>query len=303
MDIPPALILGAFVFLILLAVGIVVFIITYLGRGSSKKAKPILGSSPARAEPPPDEPVTQVPAAQVPAAQAPARQAPAEPPVETPAYPGEVMRVIRDPQSSRILIEVNGQRYDHIREIKDAQVGRRVLWAIADLVRFTGGMAANPQALQSVGKPKPDVAVEQALPASPPPMAPARPAVSPRPAASPASSPARPATVAGDAGPLDRDPVLTRDIGRTITDYFRRGFQPTPKVEAPRSFIDEIEEILQAYIERLSEPLPYEVHVMADPEGALQIEVGMDLYSNPDQVPDLKVRKLIKAAVAEWEKR
>ena len=35
----------------------------------------------------------------------------------------------------------------------------------------------------------------------------------------------------------------------------------------------------------------------------LEIEVGVNRYSNPDDVRDPEIRKLIKAAVAEWEKR
>jgi hypothetical protein len=62
------------------------------------------------------------------------------------------MRVIRDERTGQVLVEVGGQRYAHLREIDDAQVGRRILWAIADLLRFTGGMAANPQAVRNAAQ-------------------------------------------------------------------------------------------------------------------------------------------------------
>ena len=89
-------------------------------------------------------------------------------------------------------------------------------------------------------------------------------------------------------------------------EFFRRGFQPAasnPPVARPTSFIDEIEAILQQRIAALPAPLPREVHVKTGPDGMLRIAVGLDTYSSPDQVPEPEIRDLIKAAVAEWEKR
>ena len=53
----------------------------------------------------------------------------------------------------------------------------------------------------------------------------------------------------------------------------------------------------------LDAPLPYEVHVSAGPEQRLQIQVGRERYGSVDEVPDPRVRALIQAAVAEWERR
>ena len=135
----PVLLLIGMVVLILVAVGIFVATLAYLQRAQSRKRA-------QEAAPRPLPPSLETPLAGPPA-QAPLQAAMS--PIETPASPGEVMRVVRDERTGRVLVEVDGQRYTHIREISDAQVGRRVLWAIADLVRFTGGMATNPQAVRS----------------------------------------------------------------------------------------------------------------------------------------------------------
>jgi hypothetical protein len=90
-----------------------------------------------------------------------------------------------------------------------------------------------------------------------------------------------------------------------MVDFFRRGFQREPSVPEfqPSSFIDEIEEILQARIVARPTPLDQPVHVRAGEGGKLQIEVGLDVYGSSDEVPDPEVQHLIKAAVAEWERR
>jgi hypothetical protein len=93
--------------------------------------------------------------------------------------------------------------------------------------------------------------------------------------------------------------------GYSLVNYFRQGLErrgSTEPVSSPTSFIDEIEEILQLRIGRLSSPPPVEVHVLTSEEGSLQIEVGPDVYDSADDVPDPQIRQLIQDAVSEWER-
>jgi hypothetical protein len=296
---PAWLLLVGVVFLLLLFVGIFAAIMVYFGR--SRTSKLDRAAADERRLSPSTQPPAIVP--EVP------KSSP-EPPPEMPAHPGEVMRVIRDDQTGQVLVEVAGKRYTHIREITDAQVGRRVLWAIADLVRFTGGMATNPQAVRSVMGAEPATttqptrepattspqaredadAVQVRMPGPPQPAYPSR---------------DRPAAAAGSvSGPTGPEPPPVRQR-YSMVDYFRRGFQapPSQPLPSPTSFVDEIEEILQGYIQNLPAPLPATVHVLTGDDGTLQIRVGIHTYGNPDEVPDPQIKQLIKAAVAEWEKR
>jgi hypothetical protein len=192
-------------------------------------------------------------------------------PAEPLGRPGEVMSVLRDQATGRVLVEVDGRRYAHIREIEDAQVGRSVLWTIADLVRFTGGMATNPRALRNLS--------EQSEPGAGP-------------------------------GAVSVSAVLTAASTTPATsryglvEFFTRGLEPLPS-NAPipsGSFIDEIDAILQEKVARLSPPLSTEVHVTTGSENSLRIMVGGKVYGNPDEIPDPRVRELIRAAVHEWER-
>lgn len=260
MSVPPGVLLAGVIFLLLLAVGIFAAVIIYLGKGSSDERP-----EPAAAE----RPAQERPAAVVPPAAAPA---------EAPAHPGEVMRVIRDEATGRLLVEVEGRRYASIREIEDARVGRRVLWAIADLVRFTGGMATNPQAMRSIGEPP------AAGPAAPPPTT-----------ASPLPSSSARTTVSSLAEPERQS--------YNMAEFFRRGFQATePAPAAARSFIDEIDDILQGYLERVPNRTE-SVHVRSAEDGTLRIEVGTTHYDSIEEVPVPEIQRLIRAAVAEWERR
>jgi hypothetical protein len=292
-----ALLLIGVIVLILAAVAIFVGILVYMQRGQSKKqaqeeasrSQPRLPEKPA-VEPPPQIAVL---------------------PIEAPASPGEVMRVVRDERTGRVLVEVDGQRYTHIREIKDAQVGRRVLWAIADLVRFTGGMATNPQAVRSAAQERNEVSSPESTSTSPTPAE--QPPLSTLPMTQPGMAveqadrpdvlPLASATPAQAAGSADTSAAEPRRS--SVLEFFRRGFQPPAAAPAAQrgSFIDEIEAILQQRISTRGAPLPYEVHVKTGPQDSLQIDVGPNSYGSPEQIPDPEVRELIKTAVAEWERR
>jgi pyruvate/2-oxoglutarate dehydrogenase complex dihydrolipoamide acyltransferase (E2) component len=285
----PALLLFGIIALLLLAVGMIAAVITYVGKSREKDRSQALAAE--RAVQPAPHPTPAAPSAA------------AEPAAihEAPAHPGEVMRVIRDQDTGRVLVQVDGKQYAHIREIHDAQVGRRVLWAIADLVRFTGGMATNPQAVRSVLDAAPD---QTSAPQRQP-----DPAASASPAATPDLSSARPRAPVSRPSPSYSPPQPTtsnQSKRYNMIDYFRQGFQnrgASEPIPSATSFIDEIEEILQASLRALPAPLPYEVHVLSGETGVLQIDVGNRSFGSPDEVPDPQIRQLIKAAVAEWEKR
>ncbi len=313
----PVWLLVGVVVLILVAVAIFVATLVYLQRAqSSKQAQE---ESPRPHPQLPEKPLAD------PLAQASLQVA--APPAETPTSPGEVMRVIRDERTGRVLVEVDGQRYTHIREISDAQVGRRVLWAIADLVRFTGGMATNPQAVRGAAQGRNGAAsIESALPTREV-QAGLTPANGTPTSAPPVAQPVVPVGSAGTGRPVEQvgrldgpaptsatpawaasatDTPATEPRGSSILEFFRRGFQPAAVVgpaAQPSSFIDEIEAILQQYISSRPTPLPYDVHVKTGPHGALQIAMGPNVYGSLEQIPDPEVKELIKTAVAEWEKR
>jgi pyruvate/2-oxoglutarate dehydrogenase complex dihydrolipoamide acyltransferase (E2) component len=281
---PAGLLLFGVIFLLLLFIGIFAAIIVYVGKIQDKK-EPSSRTAPA----PPQEVVPKPP------------QEEPEPEVEQPARPGEVMRVIRDRETGRVLVEVDGQRYAHLREIRDAGVGRRVLWAIADLVRFTGGMATNPQAVQHAREAEagavPEPTFESPTARLAPPPGP--------PASSRSASPGASSPRLSDLTSLGTTEPSAPQQSYSLIDYFRRGFQapqPTEAVPGPSNFIEEIDEILQRMVRELPRAPSQPVRVASGEDGMLQIIVGIQTYHSADEVPDVQIRRLIQAAVAEWER-
>ena len=212
----------------------------------------------------------------------------------------EIMRVLRDEDTGAIIVEVEGNRYRRLTEIRDGKIGNQVLEAIADLITFTGGIVRGQWAAGSVTPvvplrerpPQPQVVD----PVGPPQAVAAEP----------------PGGDEGEAflrrlreGDLQQvGETLSKEARPSIMGFIRRR-EPQVAAEgtgAGGTFIDEIEEILQRMISAAPTPLGDEVHVRTGPDGGLQIQVGVRYFSRADEVPDPAIRDLIEAAVKEWER-
>lgn len=75
----------------------------------------------------------------------------------------------------------------------------------------------------------------------------------------------------------------------------------TPPVK-PLSMVGQIDEILQAMLKE-SPMLNRGIKLMEDPRRGVVVWVGLDQYVGIDSVADQEVKKIIRAAVAEWERR
>jgi hypothetical protein len=211
----------------------------------------------------------------------------------------EIMRVLRDKDTGAIIVEVEGNRYRRLTEIRDGKIGNQVLEAIADLITFTGGIVRGQWAAGSVTP----VVPARERPPQPQVVGPVGPpqAVAAEP----------PGGDEGEAflrrlreGDLQVGETLSKEARPSIMGFIRRR-EPQVAAEgtgAGGTFIDEIEEVLQRMISAAPTPLGEEVHVGTGPDGGLQIQVGVRYFSRADEVPDPTIRDLIEAAVKEWER-
>jgi hypothetical protein len=211
----------------------------------------------------------------------------------------EIMRVLRDEDTGAIIVEVEGNRYRRLTDIRDGRIGNQVLEAIADLIKFTGGIVRGQWATKSVltsaptgERPPQPRAVE---PASPPQAVAMEP---------PGSDEEEAFLRRLREGELQFGKTSAREARPGIMGFFRRQESQVAAegTGTGGTFIDEIEEILQRMISTAPTPLGKEVHVRTGPDGGLQIQVGGQYFSSSDEVPDPAVRDLIKAAVKEWER-
>jgi hypothetical protein len=178
----------------------------------------------------------------------------------------EVLRVLRDNLTGRLTLEMAGKRYASLDQVADGDVRQGLLTTLHDLQAFAGGAAALP-------------ADARTMPASQP----ARPGGEP--AAAPAEYRPRP--------PPSMNPFKQMAVLRELSK------NPPP---APKSIAEQIDEVLQEHL--LGTPLIHRgLHVRPGPRGDAVFDADGQSYTSVDDLPDIEVRDVIRAAIAEWEKK
>jgi len=217
----------------------------------------------------------------------------------------EVLRLLRDRVTGALIVEVEGQQYRALRGIKDERVGRQVLQAAADLVRFTGvlqpqGQAEPPQpSLLSTAEPSPTD-----FPVPSPPVLEQSPPV-PRTPAPPSVEREFLQSLVHQERPKEEE---AQKPSISPLEFFRRSFTARRRARvqddmpSPRSFVEEIEEILQRFLRTYPSVISKEVHVGTGWGGGIRIQVENEFYDTPDDIPDPEIRGILKAAIQEWEK-
>ncbi len=225
--------------------------------------------------------------------------------------PGELMRLLRHPQSGRLIVEIAGQRYEKLADIANKEIGRYILQVAAHLLAFTNGMIATEAGLKSTYNPK--------VKKTPWPIAPPTP-ISQLPDPLAASSTPAPA----QAEPSPDEPVIPRPSPEAEAAFQAslRHARPAPPKPPPQrgglfgrskkpaeapilpglNLAEEIDKIVQSRL--MNSPLAgtTQLGIIADPGGGIQIDVNGRLYSSPDDIPDPEVKELIKASIKQWER-
>ena len=214
-------------------------------------------------------------AADNPAAPAPAKAAPAKPAAGRPKGSAhEVLRVLRDNLTGRLIIEIAGRRYANLEELTDPALNEGLLTTLNDLRVFTGA-AATPSAEA--------LPTARALPPTPATNLPAPTPVTPPAALPPAApKPLPPPTM----NPFKQMQVL-RELAKN----------PPPE---PKTIAEQIDEVLQEQVR--GTPLAERgLRIRPGPRGEALFDLDGESYPAVDDVPDMEVREALKAAIAAWE--
>jgi hypothetical protein len=221
------------------------------------------------------------------------------------AKPVELLRLLRTPQSSQLIVEIGGQRYTKLADITDKKIGQFILQLTAHLLVFTNGVIVTDAGLKSVYKPKVGQ-VPGPIVTPPPNLQPASSisatrqtgqthasATSPVPKASPEVEEAFLASLRTSPS---QQPQKRGLFGRSKPESIP---QPGPGL----NLVEEINDIAQIRLRYSPMVATTRIEITGDPDGGIRIQVNDQFYTNPDDIPDQDVRDLIKASIKEWERR
>lgn len=228
---------------------------------------------------------------------------PSDPPAEAPAAPAparasplfglgsrlvsgrpkgtahEVLRVLRDNLTGRLLIEMGGQRYASLDDLPDPILRQGLMMILRDLSDFAGtGAAARLPPADAHG----------ALPA----VSAGMPQAAPRPQPGPAARPTEPAAEPRPLPPPSMNPFKQMQVLRELAK------NPPPP---PKSIAEQINEALQARIANTA-LVQRGLHMRPGPRGEAIFHLDGQSYLSVDEVPDDEARAVIRAAIADWER-
>jgi hypothetical protein len=226
----------------------------------------------------------------------------------TPSEPVELLRLLRDPQSGQLMVEIAGRRYTKLAEIADKEIGQYILKLAAHLLAFTNGMIATEAGLKSLSTPK---VGETPMPVA----APAPVTQLPAPVAHPNQS--QPAMVQPSFTPQPASPAEAALLAsiraqsaapQPASPPQRRGLFGRPKPAPAEPLLPElnlaaqINDIAQARLRYSPLAATTQLQITSDPGGGILINVNGAIYRGPEDIPHPEVKELIKASIKEWEK-
>ena len=195
----------------------------------------------------------------------------------------EVLRVLRDNLTGRLMVEAAGKRYSNLGEVADGDVRQALLTTLHDLDIFAGGATRV-------------AAGEAAAPA-------AAEAATAMPSASRQALASRAARTATDPAPgapaeIRPLPAPTMNPFKQMAVLREMAKNPPPPL---RSITEQIDDVLQERI--IGTPMIHRaLHVRPGPRGDAVFEADGQSYLSVDELPDVEVRDVFRAAIKEWEK-
>ncbi|MBN1135096.1 MAG: hypothetical protein JXM73_00825 [Anaerolineae bacterium] len=207
------------------------------------------------------------------------------------------LSLVRDTEGGPLQVEIGGVRYRSLAEVQDVESKRQIVVAAMELVRFTGVLGQQveePAPIDRTYRWREDLRQESQEELKQIRGAPADQPAAARPVAKAAIEEQFLSMLAemGQASPPEK-PGLISSIQHRLT--------PKGLEERPRTFVDHIEEILQRRMQTIPAFHDRELHMRADPSGAVHFQFDGRDYQDANDIPNLTARQLIADAIKEWE--
>ena len=191
----------------------------------------------------------------------PAARASAEIESSIPTSAQELLSVHRL-ESSELAVFVRGQRYYHLRGIKEAQLGIDAVEAVVHVMSFAEGWIPTIQSTQS--KPAPKSAVDQEI-----------------------------FLEQLRQSDLFSDPESSSQVGQR-----RKSSRSPAPLLTPA---DQINDLVQQRVQEQPDMAKRDIRVTTSADGSLRFCVGLHAFTEVDDISDPGVKALIQDAIREWK--
>jgi hypothetical protein len=196
----------------------------------------------------------------------------------------EVMRVVRIPPKGKLVVEVGGQRYERLADVTNPSLRQRLLAAIGELIVF----ADSYKALVDAG-------------VAPPLMVESGSRGRPQEAVPPEIAERRAAFLSSLERERDALVAQTKQVPDPVTVVTAVARDEPVVTARPSGIVDQIDDILQKYVQAEPKLEGRSIHLEQAPAGGLRIKVDGQVYQRPAEIKEKEIQLVIKMALKEWE--
>jgi len=199
-----------------------------------------------------------------------------------------IVRLWRDKKNGKLLTELEGNIYTENKAINKSLRKELKATAMQWAAWLIEGEEKAAPSVQAPSVQAPPVPAPQAQPMQAPPPVPA-----------PAQTPIQ---LQAAAAPIVPPVTATQGSSQPQATKGDKKATEAAKPEAPKTMLEEIDEIIQEMIE--GTPLESQkVRLASDPRSNVVVWVGSKHFEGVDAVDDPEIKALLRRAVAAWEKR
>jgi len=209
---------------------------------------------------------------------------------------GQVLALVRDEPGESLQVEVDGTKYRSLAEVDDPQVRRQIVDAALEFIQFTGVLGGEQLPLAPLNqteswredmREKSQTELARAL-----------------------HGPADPAPPPAPEEVEERFLDLLTEMGQTggqpsrptLVGSIQQRLQPKPrKSDGPRSFVDDIEDIVQRRLPMIPALAGRDLHVRPASGGKVLFMFEGQEYHTVAEIPNLTARQVIQEAIQEWD--
>lgn len=215
---------------------------------------------------------------------------------------GQILSLVRDEPGSPLQVEIAGQRYRQMDQIRDKHLRRQVVDAAMELIWFTGALGSGelaPRPVEETQSWREDV--RQGSKSE---LQRIRTTTVPGGSESASSHGARPigdeaARRTPSPGDAEHAPPLETP---TLLGALQRRWAPKlPERGEGHTLVDQIDDIIQRRIQLIPALANRDLHVRPGQDGIVRFVFEGQEYKSLDDLPNLTARQVIKEAIQEWE--
>ena len=213
---------------------------------------------------------------------------------------GQVLALVRDEPGATMQVEVDGIRYRNLIEIEDPWIRRQVVGAALELIRFTGAIGKDvdaPTPLEETHRWREDMREDSQTDLDQIRATPIDRQSQPQPALAPEEVEEQflsLLTKMGQSAPPFEKPSIAGALQR------RR----VPKPGGPensRTFVDDIDDIVQRRVQLIPALIGRDLKVRSGPGGSVRFVFEGKEYQELGDIPNMTAQQLIRDAIQEWE--